>query len=94
MNITKQPAFHPNATNFTLSVDDRVFAVWRQALDRSQSIFALPNVSAEEVDLPPKSLTLIADEEWMDLLSGETLHPEEDGVPLAPYQCRWITNKA
>lgn len=91
---SKQAAFHPNATNFTLAVDDRVFAVWRQALDRSQSIFALHNVSAETVDLPPRALNLIADEHWVDLLSGETLHPEEDGVTLAPYQCRWITNRA
>jgi sucrose phosphorylase len=90
----KQPAFHPNATNFTLQFDSRVFAVWRQSLDRSQSIFALHNVSAEEVDLPPRTLNLIADEAWTDLLSGETLHPEEDGIKLVPYQCRWLTNKA
>ncbi len=89
----KQPAFHPNATNFTLTVDDRVFCVWRQSIDRSQSIFALHNVSAETVELPPGALNLIADETWTDLLSGETLHPEEDGVTLAPYQCRWISNR-
>jgi sucrose phosphorylase len=89
----RQPAFHPNATNFTLSVDDRVFCVWRQSLDRGQSVFALHNVSAETVELPPGALNLIADEDWTDLLSGETLHPEEDGVTLAPYQCRWITNR-
>ncbi|MGP6087415.1 alpha-amylase family glycosyl hydrolase [Antarctobacter jejuensis] len=90
---SKQPAFHPNATNFTLAVDDRLFVVWRQALDRSQSIFALHNVSAEEVNLSPRALNLIADEDWVDLLSGDVLHPEEDGVTLAPYQCRWITNR-
>lgn len=89
----KQPAFHPNATNFTLALDDRVFAVWRQAPDRSQSIFALHNVSADTVELPPKAMNLIADEDWTDLLTGETLHPETDGVTLAPYQCRWITNR-
>ncbi|WP_425072155.1 alpha-amylase family glycosyl hydrolase [Sagittula sp. S175] len=89
----KQPAFHPNATNFTLALDDRVFAVWRQAPDRSQSIFALHNVSADTVELPPKAMNLIADEDWTDLLTKETLHPETDGVTLAPYQCRWITNR-
>ncbi len=90
----RQPAFHPNATNFTLHLDDRIFAVWRQSLDRSQSIFALHNVSADSIDLPPRALNLIADEDWFDLLSGETLHPENDGVRLEPYQCRWITNSA
>lgn len=90
----KQPAFHPNATNFTLPLDPRVMAVWRQAPDRSQSIFALHNVSAETVNLPPDTMNLIADETWTDLLTGETLTPEADGVTLAPYQCRWITNRA
>lgn len=89
----KQPAFHPSAVNFTLNLDDRVFGIWRQSPDRSQSIFALHNVSAETVDLPPRALNLIADEDWYDLLSGEAMHPEEDGVTLAPYQCRWITNR-
>ncbi|MDF0602624.1 alpha-amylase family glycosyl hydrolase [Psychromarinibacter sp. C21-152] len=88
----RQPAFHPNATQFTLPLDDRVFGVWRQSLDRAQSIFALHNVSAETVEVPASSLNLIADEGWVDLLSGEKVTPETDMVSLAPYQCRWITN--
>jgi sucrose phosphorylase len=88
----RQPAFHPNATNFTLSLDDRVFGVWRQSQDRRQSIFALHNVSADEVEVPVTALNLIADESWFDLLSPEVLHAEQDAIALAPYQCRWITN--
>lgn len=86
-----QPAFHPNATQFTLNVDNRVFGIWRQAQDRSQSIFALHNVSDEDVTVPCTDLNLIADESWVDLLSGETV--TGDDISLAPYQCRWITNK-
>ncbi|KUF12471.1 sugar phosphorylase [Pseudoponticoccus marisrubri] len=89
----QQPAFHPNATQFTLHLDDRVFGLWRQALDRSQSIFALHNVSGDRVDLPSGALNLIADETWVDLLSGEELTPDQTGVSLDPYQCRWITNR-
>ncbi|TNJ44849.1 sugar phosphorylase [Phaeobacter sp. B1627] len=88
----RQPAFHPNATQFTLQLEDRVYALWRQSLDRAQSIFALHNVSADEVILPPAALNLIEGEEWYDLLTGEVFEGETI-IPLTPYQCRWITNR-
>lgn len=86
----QQPGFHPNATQFTLNVDDRIFGLWRQSLDRAQSIFALHNVSDETIEIPQADLNLIADESWVDLLSGETI--KAGPVEMAPYQCRWITN--
>ncbi|MBR9891512.1 sugar phosphorylase [bacterium] len=87
---SQQPGFHPNATQFTLNVDDRIFGLWRQSLDRAQSIFALHNVSDETIEIPQADLNLIADESWVDLLSGETI--KAGPVEMAPYQCRWITN--
>ena len=90
----KQPAFHPNATQFTMPLGDRVFGVWRQSLDRRQSIFALHNVSDQPVVLSQLSMNLIADEAWFDLLSDEVIDMDQKAVKLAPYQCRWITNKA
>ena len=89
----RQPAFHPNATQFTMPLDERVFGLWRQSLDRRQSIFALHNVSAEEVALPLEDLNLIEDEDWHDLMTGETIDPTAEVLTLAPYQCRWITNR-
>ncbi|GGD46226.1 sugar phosphorylase [Sinisalibacter lacisalsi] len=88
----RQPAFHPNATQFTLALDARVFGLWRQSLDRGQSIFALHNVSSDRIEVPTTALNLIAGEAWADLLSGEPLRPGEDRITLAPYQCRWIAN--
>ncbi|HHC29820.1 MAG TPA: alpha-amylase [Rhodobacterales bacterium] len=88
----RQPAFHPNATQFTLSVEDRVFGLWRQSLDRSQSIFALHNVSGDTVEIDVPSLNLIEDEAWSDLLTGEAVTPGDGMITLAPYQCRWIAN--
>lgn len=88
----RQPAFHPNATQFTLRLDDRVFGVWRQSLNRKQSVFALHNVSAETVEVPVDALNLIADEHWRDILADEALKPGLQAIALAPYQCRWITN--
>ncbi|MCB1507325.1 MAG: sugar phosphorylase [Hyphomicrobiaceae bacterium] len=88
----RQPAFSPNATQFTLRLDERVFGVWRQPHDRRQSIFALHNVSSDTLDLPCEDLNLIADETWTDLLSGEVVTPEQSHIAMAPYQCRWLTN--
>jgi len=88
----RQPAFHPNATQFTMPLTDNVFGVWRQSLDRRQSIFALHNVSNQPVVLSHLSMNLIEDESWFDLISGDAVNMDEEAVVLAPYQCRWITN--
>ena len=87
----RQPAFHPNAAQHTLRLEDRVLGVWRQSLDRNQSIFALHNVSAEPVELDAFSLNLIDDEVWRDLITDEAIDPDGT-IALAPYQCRWISN--
>ena len=89
----KQPGFHPNATQFTLQLDHRIFGLWRQSLDRDQSIFALHNVSAERVEIDPLAMNLIEGEDWVDLLSGEPIWPQGGPIPFAPYQCRWIANR-
>ena len=87
----EQPAFHPNATQFTLhSGDDRILALWRQSLDRRQSVFALHNVSDQVVQIPAERLNLIADEDWRDLFSDDRIG--DGDIEMAPYQCRWISN--
>ena len=90
----KQKAFHPNATQFTMQLGDKIFAFWRQSMDRDQSIFALHNVSDETVEIPVLSINLIDGEDWFDLLSDDTVDHKEGVITLAPYQCRWITNRA
>ncbi len=93
INIRReQAAFHPNATQFTMQLEDRLFGFWRQSLDRDQSIFALHNVSDQAFAIPAVSINLIDGERWVDLLTGETLSPD-DMIDFAPYQCRWITNR-
>jgi len=91
---SQQPAFHPNGTQFTLQIDDRIFGVWRQSIDRDQSIFALHNVSDQEVALDPVALNLIDGDTWTDLISGERIQTTGFPIDFAPYQCRWITNRA
>lgn len=89
----RQPAFHPNATQFTLALDHRLFGVWRQSLDRDQSIFAIHNVSNDIVTVNPTGINLIEDDDWVDLITGERIDPTGPGIPFAPYQCRWISNR-
>lgn len=89
----RQRAFHPNATQFTMHLGDKIFGFWRQSRERDQSIFALHNVSKEAVEIPVVSINLISGENWVDLLTGEVFHAAQGGVTFAPYQCRWITNR-
>ena len=87
-----QPAFHPNATQFTLNLDKNIFAVWRQSRDRKQSIFALTNVSSKTIKFNTNKINLIDDEKWFDLLSQETKITDDQYVKLMPFQSLWITN--
>ncbi len=89
----RQPAFHPNATQFTLQVGDEIFGVWRQSLDRDQSIFALHNVSDRTVEVDPMSLNMIDGDAWTDLLSGDRIAVTDAPIRFAPYQSRWISNR-
>ena len=88
----RQPAFHPNATQFTLHLGDPVFAFWRQSRNREQSIFCLHNLSGSPIDVPQNSLNLIDGERWIDLLSDEPIDAYSKSLLLAPYQSCWITN--
>ncbi len=90
----KQAAFHPNATQFTVNMgDDRIFGIWRQSLDRGQSIFALHNVSDAAVTISAADLNLIEDQVWVDLLSNTVIDATASEITVAPYQCMWITNR-
>ena len=87
-----QPAFHPNATQFTLNCGRAVFAFWRQSQDRRQSIFCLYNVSGESTSLSLSALNLIGGDVWVDLITGETYPIELVDLPIKPYQAIWLSN--
>ncbi|WP_421929921.1 sugar phosphorylase [Nitratireductor rhodophyticola] len=88
-----QPAFHPNATQFTLQLGEAFFGFWRQSLDRAQSIFAVSNLTAEPRSIPSMALNLIEGDAWCDLLSGEPVAQLSGKIAFAPYQTRWISNR-
>ena len=94
INIRRQQAaFHPNATQYTLHFGPQVFAFWRESLDRSQSVFALHNISNEPQTIALVELNLIATEIWYDLLTGDLYDHNDTYIELPPYGSVWISNR-
>lgn len=89
----RQPAFHPDATQYTLSLGVHLFGFWRQSPRRHQSIFAVHNVTREPHELRLSDLNLLADEPWIDLIGGASADDLQSQLTLAPYQSVWLTNR-
>ncbi len=87
-----QPAFHPNAVQFTLALPEGLFGIWRQSMDRKQSIFSVTNVTDQEKTLMLTEMNLIAGDSWWDLISGVSIADIDGDLLLAPYQTVWISN--
>ena len=90
----KQPAFHPNATQFTLHLGLQLFGFWRQSHDRKQSIFCVSNITNQPMTLPLSELNLIITESWIELISKTVITELSEEIILAPYQTVWISNKS
>lgn len=88
----KQPAFHPNATQFTLHLPEGFFGFWRQAIDRQQNIFCITNLTKRDKELPLHHLNLYSGTRWQDLLTGQNFDTREHELIVSPYQSLWISN--
>ena len=86
----KQPAFHPNATQFTLNLGEKIFALWRQCQNRKQSIFVLCNITSQKQPVDLNEINLIFNKNWIDLISNNKI--ESKKIFLKPYQTMWISN--
>ncbi|WP_020681932.1 sugar phosphorylase [Marinobacterium rhizophilum] len=89
----QQPAFHPNATQYTLHTGEALFSFWRQSTDRRQSIFAIFNVSDQPQTFNLSELNLIVTDEWVDLVTDELFENRVAPVKLMPYQFLWLSNR-
>jgi sucrose phosphorylase len=89
----EQPAFHPNATQFTLHLGLQLFGFWRQSQNRKQSIFCISNISNQPLALPLSELNLVITESWVELISGTEITVLTDELLLDPYQTVWISNQ-
>ena len=88
----QQPAFHPNATQFTLHLGLQLFGFWRQSIDRKQSIFCISNISDQAVELPLSELNLVLTENWYELITNQAITNLTETIKLAPYQTVWLSN--
>ena len=89
----KQIAFHPNATQFTLQLGDIFFGIWRQSIDRSQSIFCISNLTNVKQKISLLDINLISTNNWFDILSNKKIKNIGDELLFKPYQTFWISNK-
>ncbi|WP_185235509.1 alpha-amylase family glycosyl hydrolase [Teredinibacter franksiae] len=89
----QQPAFHPNATQFTLHLGDQLFGFWRQSPRRDQSIFCIHNISDEEITIPLSSINLISLDKWVDLISDKSFEDLHQDLVLPPYGFVWLSNR-
>lgn len=87
-----QPAFHPNATQFTLHLGTGVFAFWRQSINRNQSIFCLSNITDHEQLIKLSDINLVSTDDWTDIISGDSFTDLDSQLVLRPYQSVWLTN--
>lgn len=88
-----QPAFHPNATQYTLHLGEGIFAFWRQSRRRDQSVFCVHNITDQHLSFPLSGLNLVEHQEWWDLFTQQRFHDFRATIELAPYQALWLTNK-
>jgi sucrose phosphorylase len=87
-----QRAFHPNATQFTLHLGDKLFGFWRQSSNRAQNIFCIFNISDQSEELHLSELNLSEFTGWIDLISGAELSDLRGSIILAPYQALWLSS--
>jgi sucrose phosphorylase len=90
----QQPAFHPNATQYTLHLGEGIFSFWRQSRRREQSIFCIHNITDRAIDFSLTSVNLIDTQRWLDLFTGKYLDDLTALARLEPYQCLWLTNRS
>ena len=87
-----QPAFHPNASQFTLQLGSKIFGYWRQSLKGKQSIFCVSNISNEMQTILLSDINLLDTEEWVELIADEKIDLSTELLTLRPYQTVWISN--
>lgn len=88
----QQPAFHPNAAQFTLHLGLQIFGFWRQSPDPTQSIFCINNISDKLQQVSLADINLVGADRWHDLLSDLIVDDLSGTLTLKPYQSVWLAN--
>ncbi len=88
-----QPALHPDAIQDIVVLDDALFAVLRHAVDDSQTLLAISNVTPYPQGVPREGLEArLREAAWHDLITDQGVALGQ--VTLGPYQCLWLDMRA
>lgn len=88
-----QRAFHPDGGQKVLDTSEAVFSVLRTAVDNSERIMTLANVTGSMQNVEIKLADIDSNEaEWRDLLSDNMYKAREDtlSLKLGPYDVLWL----
>jgi sucrose phosphorylase len=88
-----QPAFHPDAEQLVLDLDDHLLGIMRVG-DNGQKIVALYNFTKTFRTVNGGFLRALLGsdvDQWVDLLSTYPLTQENGELKLKPYACHWLT---
>jgi len=87
----RQPAFHPNARQETIHINDLQFAFWRISTDQHQRILSINNLSTEIQTLQlPEHPRVNGSAIWRDLIERTDLAAGTQQIKLYPYQSVWL----
>jgi glycosidase len=89
------PAFHPQAAQRVLFLDEKVFALLRTAPEQARFVIVLVNVSDQQVEIDLNLLEWgVAFQHWQDLVTGTVIEVEPPHLRLAlqGFQYLWLVN--
>lgn len=90
---TKQPAFHPNATQQMLYLGDRFLGFSRHTDDAHQHIYCISNITQHPQSIQVTSLNLDNQFNFVDIISDAPLSNTQETLDFKPYQTIWLANR-
>ena len=84
-----QPAFHPEASQTCLTIDEGLFVLRRQSTTEGQTILCLFNLTADSIRVPSEGLGIGPVETSDMLYSRGTVTHDENAMMLSPYAIHW-----
>ncbi len=87
----RQTAFHPDALQETVPINEHLFALWRISTNQQQRILAVSNITTEIQTLTlPKHPIIDGSGVWRDLIERTAISTGTRELKLYPYQSVWL----
>jgi len=89
----KHCAFHPDAAQRVLQLEDGLFGIERVSPDDTERLLCINNLTARQQQLNAAQLgPAPAEHEWHDLIEGQNHTIDDDiGLTLQPWQTLWLS---